>query len=97
MRARETPVYELTLFVSGASTLSARAVTNARRLCEAHLGGCYCLTVVDVHADRAAGLGSQVLAVPSLIKNLPLPVRTLVGDLSDTPKVLRALGLPHFD
>jgi circadian clock protein KaiB len=90
----EDVVYELSLFVSGASDLSARAIANARRICEAHLSGRYHLSVVDVHEDPAALLGSRVVAAPTLVKNLPLPVRLLVGDLSQTEKVLAALGLP---
>jgi circadian clock protein KaiB len=89
-----TARYELTLFVSGASDLSSRAVANARQLCDVHLEGRYDLSVVDVHENPAAARNSQVLAAPTLIKSLPLPVRTLVGDLSDTPKVLAALELP---
>lgn len=87
-------VYELTLLVSGASDLSARAITNVNRLCEAHLRGRYALTVIDVNEDPSALPGSGVLAAPTLVKNLPLPVRRLVGDLSRTDQVLAALGLP---
>jgi circadian clock protein KaiB len=89
-----TAGYELTLFVSGASDLSARAVADARRLCEAHLAGRYHLSVVDVHQDPAAVLASRVIAAPVLIKHRPLPERRLVGDLSRADKVLTALDLP---
>ena len=86
--------YELTLFVSGASDLAARAIANARKLCDVHLHGRCHLSVVDVHEDPAAVLSSRLLATPTLVKNLPLPVRRIVGDLSQTDKVLRALDLP---
>lgn len=86
--------FDLTLFVSGASELSARAIADTRRLCEEHLDGRYHLSVVDVHENTAAALASGVLAAPTLIKNLPAPARRLVGDLSDTRNVLRALALP---
>ena len=86
--------YELTLFVSGASDLSARAIANARQLCDVHLAGRYHLSVVDVHEDPTALISSRVLATPTLVKNRPLPVRRVVGDLSHTDKVLRALDLP---
>jgi circadian clock protein KaiB len=89
-----TTSYELTLFVSGASALSARAVADARLLCETHLDAPYHLSVVDIQADPAAVLGTRVLAVPALVRSLPLPVRKVVGDLSDTAKVLLALDLP---
>lgn len=85
--------YELTLFVSGASPLSARAVTRARALCEAHLAGRHRLTVVDVHRDPALVVAADVLAVPTLVRELPLPRRRIVGDLADAAGVLRALDL----
>lgn len=87
------PFYDLTLFVSGASGLSGRAIANARRLCELHLAGRYDLSVVDVHEEPNID-GGWLLAVPTLVKNLPLPMRKLVGDLSDTARVLVALDLP---
>jgi circadian clock protein KaiB len=86
--------YELTLFVSGASDLSARAIASAKELCEIHLEGPYHLSVIDVHEDSAAVLDSDVRVAPTLIKHLPLPARRVVGDVSDTEKVLRALELP---
>jgi circadian clock protein KaiB len=86
--------YELTLFVNGASDLSARAIANARRLCESHLAGRYDLHVVDVRDDPAALVSNRLLAAPTLVKSRPLPVRKIVGDLSRTDKVLSALGLP---
>jgi circadian clock protein KaiB len=86
--------YQLTLFVNGASDLSAHAIANARLLCESHLAGRYHLSVVDVHDDPDAVLRSRVLATPTLVKNRPLPVRRLVGDLSHTDKVLLALDIP---
>jgi circadian clock protein KaiB len=90
---RDDARYELTLFVSGASDLSARAIGNARELCDTHLAGRYELAVVDVHEDAAAALNSDVIAAPTLVRNWPLPVRKLVGDLSRTDKVLIALDL----
>jgi circadian clock protein KaiB len=90
-----TGVYELTLFVSGASEHSTRAIADARQLCDAHLPGAYRLAIVDLQTDPAAAVSSHVLAAPTLVKNLPLPVRKLVGDLSHTAKVLLALDLPR--
>lgn len=92
--ARGEVSYKLTLFVSGASDLSARAISNARRVCETHLAGRYELSVVDVHEDPAALLSSRVVAVPTLVKSWPLPVRMVVGDLSHTDRVISALDLP---
>ena len=94
MTAPEPPFGALTLYVSGASALSARAIADATELCDVLLGGRYRLAIVDVHENPAAVLSSQVIAAPTLIRNLPLPELRLVGDLSDTDKVVEALELP---
>lgn len=86
-----TAQYELTLFVSGASGRSARAVANVRALCDTYLGNQYQLEVVDVHQHPELMTSRGVLAAPTLIKDAPLPVRTLVGDMSDAQRVLLAL------
>jgi len=85
--------YDLTLFVSGASDLSARAIANARHLCVTCLGSRCRLSVVDVFEDPAAVLRNRVIAAPTLVKNRPLPVRRFVGDMSNTGKVLLALDI----
>ena len=86
--------YDLTLFVSGASALSAHAIADVRQLFDLHLDGRYHLTVVDVHGDPTALVGSSVVAVPTLVRNRPRPERKVVGDLSDATKVLLALDIP---
>lgn len=85
--------HELTLFVSGASAASARAIINARALCDGHLGGRYELTIVDVNQNPELARGSRVLATPTLLKAKPAPERMVVGDLSDLDRVLAALDL----
>jgi circadian clock protein KaiB len=90
----EAPEYALTLYVSGASDRAARAIGEARALCDAHLAGRHLLVIVDVNEDPAAFRRSGVLAAPALVRTRPLPARRLVGDLSDTAKVLQALELP---
>lgn len=85
--------YVLTLFVSGASEISALAIGNARSLCENYLAGRYRLQVVDVHRDPAKMMQHNVLAAPTLLRERPLPIRRLVGDLSDTGRVLAALDI----
>lgn len=89
----ETARYRLTLFVTGASDLSGRAIRNIQSLCEEHLAGRYDLEVVDVHRDPALMSSYDLVAAPALIKESPLPKRMLVGDLSDTARVLAALDL----
>ncbi len=85
--------YVLTLFVTGASEMSARAITNVRALCDEHLPGRHTLEVVDVHRDPSMMSAHDVVAAPTLIKEQPLPKRMLVGDLSDTVRVLSALDI----
>lgn len=95
--ANDDNYYQLTLFVNGASDLSARAIANARELCESHLAGRYHLAIVDVHDDPAAVLSLRVFATPTLVKNRPPPIRRLVGDLSHSDKVLLALDIPFTE
>lgn len=85
--------YVLTLFVTGASELSGRAIANVRTLCEKHLSGRFSLEVVDVLRDPSTMSTYDVVAAPTLIKEWPLPKRMLVGDLSDTLRVLKALDI----
>jgi len=89
----------LTLFVSGTSPASARAGLRLRDICDRHRPGAYDLRVVDIYQEPAEVVARGVLAVPTLIKEQPLPVRVLIGDFTDEPRVLVALGLyaptPH--
>ncbi len=84
----------LTLFVSGASPTSARAERRLRDLCDRHFASGYDLKIVDIYQDPAEVVSRGVLAVPTLIKELPLPVRVLIGDFTDEPMVLATLGQP---
>ena len=93
LRQSATAHYVLTLFVTGASDLSGRAIINIRALCEQHLEGRYTLVVVDVHKDPQLMSSYDLVAAPALIKEAPLPKRMLVGDLSDTSRVLAALDI----
>ena len=89
--------YHLTLFVSGASDLSARAIGAARQLCDLELSGHGQLTVIDVHAEPEAAVDSRVHAVPALVRTRPLPVRRIFGDLSQTERVRAVLHLNGGD
>jgi len=93
LEAQETGFYVLTLFVTGASEMSRRAITNVRALCDEHLLGRHSLEVVDVHRDSSMMSAHDVVAAPTLIREQPLPKRMLVGDLSDTARVLAALDI----
>jgi circadian clock protein KaiB len=87
------PKPELTLFVSGASDLSARAIADATELCDVRLAGRVRLSVVDVHEDPAAVLRHGVRAAPTLVRTWPLPQRRFIGDLSQPDQVLLRLEL----
>jgi circadian clock protein KaiB len=91
--ALETEPYTLTLFVSGASDSSAQAIANVRDICDGYLRGRYSLDIVDLHQEPALAGEHHVLATPTLIKDHPLPMRMLVGDMSDHPRILIALDV----
>ena len=84
---------QLTLFVSGASPTSTQAVRRLRDLCDRHFPSGYDLEIVDIYQQPEVVVSRGVLAVPTLFKELPLPVRVLIGDFTDEPRVLAALGL----
>lgn len=93
LAALDADIYELTLFVIGASDLSARAISNVRLLCDRYLPGRYHLAVVDLFDNPEAAQRAGVLASPTLVKHSPLPMRRLVGDLSQTDRVLASLEI----
>jgi circadian clock protein KaiB len=93
-RASTAERLHLTLFVSGASPTSARAVGRLRDLCDRHWPSGYDLDIVDIYEQPAEVVSRGVLAVPTLIKEQPLPVRILIGDFTDEQRVLAALGVP---
>src|ERR1700761_6744475 len=94
----EPPIYRLRLFVSGATPRSQQAIQNIKAIGEKHLQGNYELTVVDAYQQASQAIGEQIIALPTLIKFLPPPLRRMVGDLSDEDQVLLSLGLaPEHD
>lgn len=89
----KSPPYVLRLFITGTTSRSSRAIANLRRLCEERLRGEYDLEVVDIYQHPAAAQEHQILAAPTLIKMLPLPLRRIIGDLANEERVLVGLGL----
>jgi circadian clock protein KaiB len=88
--------YILKLYVTGLTTRSARAIENLQGFCEKHLAGRYELQVIDVYQQPELTRSEQIVAIPTLIKKLPLPLRRLIGDMSDEERVLVGLDLlPH--
>ena len=85
--------FVLRLYVSGSTLKSARAVENIKRICEEHLRNRYNLEVIDVYQQPDLARGDQIVAVPTLIKRHPLPLRRLIGDLSNNENVLLGLDL----
>jgi circadian clock protein KaiB len=89
----ETEHYVLRLYVTGSTKRSARAIENTRQICDAYLKGRHDLDVVDLYLHPEAAAREQIVAAPTLVKLLPGPVRRIIGDLSDRPRVLAGLGL----
>ena len=85
--------YILKLFVTGSTLRSVRAIANIKRICERHLRGQYSLQVIDVYQRPQLARTEQIVAAPTLVKVLPLPLRKLIGDLADTDRTLIGLGL----
>ena len=85
--------YKLRLFITGATPNSVRAIENLKIICEEHLPENYELEIIDVYRDPSIAESEQLIALPMLIKKFPYPERRLIGDLSDTNKVLKGLGL----
>lgn len=85
--------YQLCLYVTGTSLRSSQAIANIRSLCEEYLAGRYDLEVVDIYQQPAQAVEQQIIAAPTLVKKFPMPVKRLVGNLSDRDKVLVGLNL----
>ena len=92
LSAPPTP-YRLRLFVAGTTARSQRAIENLRRICAEHLAGQIDLEVIDIYQQPELAGQHQVIAAPMLVRLLPLPVRRIIGDLSETERVLRGLDV----
>ncbi|MFH0810418.1 MAG: circadian clock KaiB family protein [Pseudomonadota bacterium] len=85
--------YILRLYVAGATPRSRQAIENIKVICEEHLKGRYDLEVIDIYQQPVLLEGEQIIAVPTLVKRLPAPLRKLIGDMSDTGRVLVGLDI----
>ncbi len=90
---KETKEFELRLYVTGTSPNSLRSIINIKDICETYLPDRYNLEIIDVYQQESVAAAEQIIALPLLIKKLPLPERRLIGDMSETNKVLKGLGL----
>lgn len=86
-------LYSLKLFVTGASPNSARAIANLKSICDKYLTKKYDLEIIDVYQQPLKAQNEHIIALPMLVKSFPLPLKRLIGDMSNTEKVLRGLGL----
>jgi circadian clock protein KaiB len=85
--------FELRLYVAGQSPKAIHAFRNLRKICEEYLDGRYTIEVIDLLKDPQLGRGDQILAVPTLVRRLPVPIKKIIGDLSNTERVLVGLDL----
>jgi circadian clock protein KaiB len=92
-RKAESNCYVLRLYVAGQTPKSVLAITNLKKICEEYLEGRYELQVIDLYQQPKLAQGEQIIAVPTLIKKLPPPLRRIIGDMSDTERVLVGLDL----
>ena len=83
----------LKLYVTGLTPASTRAITNIKKICEEHLQGRYELEVIDIYRQPVLARGEQIIAAPTLIRKLPLPLRKFIGDMSDSERILLGLDL----
>lgn len=86
-------IFDLRLYVAGQTPKAIRAFANLRTLCEAHLAGRYKIEVIDLLKDPQLGRGDQILALPTLVRKLPTPIKKIIGDLSNQERVLVGLDL----
>ena len=86
-------VFDLRLYVAGQTPKSIRAFANLRKICDEHLAGRYNIEVIDLLEDPQLGRGDQILALPTLVRKLPFPIKKIIGDLSNTERVLVGLDL----
>ncbi|HEX3528862.1 MAG TPA: circadian clock KaiB family protein [Thermoanaerobaculia bacterium] len=89
----EAPLYALRLYITGKTPNSLRAITCVKEICERHFPGRYQLQVVDLYQQPALAEGDQIVVAPTLVKRSPAPLRRVMGNLSDSHRVLSSLDL----
>jgi circadian clock protein KaiB len=91
--ARDDPQWELRLYVAGQTPKSLTAFANLKKLCEEHLAGRYRIEIIDLLQHPQLAAGDQIVAIPTLVRQLPQPLKKIIGDLSNTERVLVGLDL----
>lgn len=89
----EADLWELRLYVAGQTPKSIRAFGNLKKFCEEHLAGKYTIEIIDLLKNPQLARGDQIVAIPTLVRKLPEPMRKIIGDLSNTERVLVGLDL----
>jgi circadian clock protein KaiB len=92
-RAAQDPLYQLRLYIAGKTARSDAALANLQAICDTHLQGMYRIEVVDLLVNPQLARGDQIFAVPTLVRQLPPPVKKIIGDLSNVERVLVGLDL----
>jgi circadian clock protein KaiB len=93
MSERPDKEWELRLYIAGKTPRAVQAFANLQRICEEHLAGLYHIEIIDLLETPALAAGDQIVAVPTLVRKLPEPVRKIIGDLSNTERVLVGLDI----
>ena len=91
--AKKTEQWELRLYIAGNTPKSTTALNNLKKYCEEHLKGQYKIEVIDLLQQPQLAAGDQILAVPTLVRKVPVPIRKIIGDLSNEDKVLVGLNI----
>jgi circadian clock protein KaiB len=94
--ADKDEIWELRLYVAGVTPRSVEAFSNLKKICEEHLAGKYHIEVIDLMENPRLARGDQILAIPTLVRELPPPIKKIIGDLSDTERVLVGLNLRPY-
>lgn len=90
------PVIDLRLYVAGQTPKSQAAISNLKKICSDHLADAYRIEVIDLLKNPALARDHQILAIPTLVRSLPVPIRKIIGDLSDTDRVVVGLDIRKF-
>jgi circadian clock protein KaiB len=93
---RSSPQYHLRLYVAGPTRRSVAAISNLQRICDVHLGGRYAIEVIDLLEQPNMAKADEIVAIPTLVRKLPPPIRKIIGDLSNVDRVLLGLDIVNL-
>ena len=93
LQSEAVPAYQLRLYVAGQTAKSVAAFANLQRICETHMAGQYSIEIIDLTKTPQLAAGDQILAIPTLVRRLPEPIKKIIGDLSNEERVLVGLDV----